>query len=488
MKASDNQSIKIGDKEFTKDDLIKCFDFYEQDENWDLFFIIKEYPFIHQFEDFSIIETPFEIEEKVDNLKLKQFISKNYSTSLLNRIRVLVGQEDVKRLLILTTYFQVFTDESRYDFCEYIKNQLSLKFKLIETKNYRFEGPARKCFLFKKEFVFLLDYIGNEDDDFLVESFNLIIELYNRNRISHYRYLYLMRIHLKISHSEHTKSIIKENFKKGIKYLIFRNIQIKIFLFFVLSGLIASLFKPSKFETQTFEKEALEIYEGKNFYTKISKDFFPYRYDEYYKSNIRKTSGYLSSFSPLIKNGKFNYFSPTGKLYLVGYFNQNEKVSEWKALNQKGSILELSKYQKDKLNGERIVYFDDGARSIEKFVNDSSICIECLTKTGLKVNCDNFNNDAVFLYNSKSLNEYIQDKIIYPNDAIENNIEGKVYVQFQISKYGVVEKPKIIRSIHPVLDKCALLIISNLPNWSPAFKNGRLVSSNYLIPINFKLE
>jgi TonB family protein len=488
LKATDGQSLKIGEKEFTKDDLIKCFDFYEVDENWDLFFAIKEYPFVSQFEDFSTINTPLEFEDKLDNLHLKQFISNNYSFSLKSRIRFLLGKEDVKSLLVLTTYFQLFTDEFRYELCEFIKIQFSLKFKLIETKNYRFEGQARKCFLFKKDFTFLIDYIGNEDDDFLVECFNLIIELYNRNRISNYRYLYLMKLHLKISHSEHTKSIIKENFKKGIKYLLFRNIQIKIFLFFVVSGLIASLFKPSVKIDQKFEKEAIEIYEGRDFYTEISKGSVPYQYKEFYNNTIRKVSGYLSSFSPLIKDGNFNYFSPEGKLYLEGNFNQNKKVGEWKALSPQGNILEISNYQSDKLNGDRYVYFEDGAYSKEIFINDSSICIECITKSGLKVNCNNFNRDAVFSFNSKSLSEYIQEKIIYPNAAIENNIEGKVYVKFQISKYGVVEKPKIIQSIHPILDKSALLLICNLPNWMPAYKNGRLVKSNFLIPINFKLE
>lgn len=252
--------------------------------------------------------------------------------------------------------------------------------------------------------------------------------------------------------------------------------------------MIASLFKTKTDNNQSFEKLANEIYDGKNFYTEISKESIPYKYKEFYKSDVRKVNGYLSSYSPLIKNGIFRYYSPEGKLYLEGNFIHNKKVGEWKAYNPDGRMVELSNFQNDKLEGDRLVYFEDGAYSKEKFVNDSSICLECVSKNGVKVNCDNFDKDAVFRNNSSNMEAYIQENIDYPDAAIDNGFEGKVYVQFQINKYGFVENIKVLRSANILLDKSALLLMNNVPNWFPAISNGKLINTGFVIPINFKLE
>ena len=55
----------------------------------------------------------------------------------------------------------------------------------------------------------------------------------------------------------------------------------------------------------------------------------------------------------------------------------------------------------------------------------------------------------------------------YPMIAQENNIQGKVFVQFVIEKDGSVSDVKVARSVDPSLDKEAIRVVK-------AMRNGNL--------------
>lgn len=87
-----------------------------------------------------------------------------------------------------------------------------------------------------------------------------------------------------------------------------------------------------------------------------------------------------------------------------------------------------------------------------------------------------------------ALQKYIASHVQYPEIARENGLQGKVYVQFVINKRGEVENAIIARGIDAVLDKEALRVIQNLPNWKPGVQRGKPVRVSYTVPINFKLN
>lgn len=88
----------------------------------------------------------------------------------------------------------------------------------------------------------------------------------------------------------------------------------------------------------------------------------------------------------------------------------------------------------------------------------------------------------------KAWQDYLSANIRYPEDAIKRKIEGTVVVQFVVTKEGKVRQVVIARSVHPSLDKEAIRLIKNSPDWVPARKNGRNVNSYKRQPIIFKLE
>ncbi len=87
-----------------------------------------------------------------------------------------------------------------------------------------------------------------------------------------------------------------------------------------------------------------------------------------------------------------------------------------------------------------------------------------------------------------ALRKEITGSIQYPGIAVENDIQGKVFVSFVVAKNGEITNAKIARGIHPALDKEALRVINSLPKWDPGKQKGEVVNVSYTVPINFALQ
>ena len=87
-----------------------------------------------------------------------------------------------------------------------------------------------------------------------------------------------------------------------------------------------------------------------------------------------------------------------------------------------------------------------------------------------------------------ALMKFIKDNMIYPPEALKNRIEGKVIIQFVVTKTGKVGKIKVARSVNKKLDQEAVRLIKLLPDFSPGRNNvGEPVNVWYILPVIFKL-
>ena len=87
-----------------------------------------------------------------------------------------------------------------------------------------------------------------------------------------------------------------------------------------------------------------------------------------------------------------------------------------------------------------------------------------------------------------SVQKWIAKTVKYPMIAQENNIQGKVFVQFVIEKDGSVSDVKVARSVDPSLDKEAIRVVKAMPKWKPGKQRGKPVRVSYTVPINFQLQ
>ena len=87
-----------------------------------------------------------------------------------------------------------------------------------------------------------------------------------------------------------------------------------------------------------------------------------------------------------------------------------------------------------------------------------------------------------------ALLKWIGDHLRYPSVAQENGIQGKVTVQFVVTKNGTVGEVRVVRGKDPDLDKEAVRVVKSLPKFVPGKMNGHAVNVWYTVPITFRLQ
>ena len=94
---------------------------------------------------------------------------------------------------------------------------------------------------------------------------------------------------------------------------------------------------------------------------------------------------------------------------------------------------------------------------------------------------------ATFPGGEQKLMEWISQHLTYPPTAIDEQIQGRVVIQFQVKVDGTIGNVKIIKGVHPDLDTEALRVVKSLPKFNSAMLNGKGVESLFTLPITFKL-
>jgi TonB family protein len=75
----------------------------------------------------------------------------------------------------------------------------------------------------------------------------------------------------------------------------------------------------------------------------------------------------------------------------------------------------------------------------------------------------------------------------YPPEVASLGIQGTVIVQFIVTKTGKLDNLKVVRGVHPLLDKEALRVLKMMPVWTPGKQGGKPVNVYYTLPFKFVL-
>ncbi|MFC4665607.1 energy transducer TonB [Falsiporphyromonas endometrii] len=86
------------------------------------------------------------------------------------------------------------------------------------------------------------------------------------------------------------------------------------------------------------------------------------------------------------------------------------------------------------------------------------------------------------------LMKWLSKNVRYPEAAIENNVSGRVIVQFVVEKDGSATDVKVVRGVDPSLDKEAIRVVSNMPKWKPGKQRGKPVRTRFTLPVVFQLR
>ena len=116
--------------------------------------------------------------------------------------------------------------------------------------------------------------------------------------------------------------------------------------------------------------------------------------------------------------------------------------------------------------------------------------------------------------------EFLKKEIAYPVVADKHGIQGRVIISFTVNEDGSISDVSCVRSstqkskapasnksesIDPnaqkdtevsdevetaareAMEKEAIRVISNMPKWQPAKKDGKVVSTKFAVPVSFRI-
>ena len=89
---------------------------------------------------------------------------------------------------------------------------------------------------------------------------------------------------------------------------------------------------------------------------------------------------------------------------------------------------------------------------------------------------------------ANQFSKWVNSRLVYPEIAKENGVQGRVTLQFTVEKDGTVTKVKVLRGVDPSLDKEAVRVVSSSPKWKPGKQRDRAVPVTYTFPVIFQLR
>jgi TonB family protein len=87
-----------------------------------------------------------------------------------------------------------------------------------------------------------------------------------------------------------------------------------------------------------------------------------------------------------------------------------------------------------------------------------------------------------------ALMQFLQSNLRYPREAMQNGIQGTVFVTFVVEPDGSITDVRILRGIGGALDEEAIRVVNAMPPWIPGKQSGDEVRVQFNLPIRFVLN
>ena len=94
-------------------------------------------------------------------------------------------------------------------------------------------------------------------------------------------------------------------------------------------------------------------------------------------------------------------------------------------------------------------------------------------------------------FNGGDANEFskwVNARLVYPELAKENGVEGRVTLQFTIDKDGRLGNVKVLSAPDATLAEEAVRVVSSSPKWTPGKQRDRAVKVSYTFPVIYRLR
>ena len=83
--------------------------------------------------------------------------------------------------------------------------------------------------------------------------------------------------------------------------------------------------------------------------------------------------------------------------------------------------------------------------------------------------------------------KFLADNIVYPQQAKDNKIEGRVFVSFVVEKDGSISNIKVLRDIGGGCGAEVVRVVKLMPKWKPGTQKGKPVRVQFNLPVQFTM-
>lgn len=193
-------------------------------------------------------------------------------------------------------------------------------------------------------------------------------------------------------------------------------------------------------------------------------------YDEDFHHKITRTD----------KNGLFylNGIKPIDRLL----FSSEDGIADINNNNSRYLLIILRKLGPNLINANGKSFFVGAKKHSER----KKIVLKQISRV-LAFDEEKYDWQGEFPGGNYSLYNFLRKNLIYPADAIKNNVEGDVNVQFTLTKDAKLQDFLITQDIGYGCGKQVLKLLNSIKKWSPMIRNGQPVNSTISITIPFKL-
>ena len=191
----------------------------------------------------------------------------------------------------------------------------------------------------------------------------------------------------------------------------------------------------------------------------------------------------------------------SGRPVEKGYYKMGKRDSTWEEYNYDGGLAASGLYVNDKKSGVwkkysrgeilMTVSYVDGVKQPEETYYENEQPAQTYnhaTGTVTWVDSSIAELPPRYVGGMSTHNSVIARNVKYPALEKDKNIQGTVYVSFEIDSTGATSNFKVVKSVSPGLDQEALRVCALLNQWMPARKNGHPVKVQMTTPVKFVLQ
>jgi len=205
-------------------------------------------------------------------------------------------------------------------------------------------------------------------------------------------------------------------------------------------------------------------------------------------------SGFLNSIGGLNSiSGKMVLYHNNHQIKSKGNYLNGFLEGEWIEYYDNGQIDNQGEFVNGKRNNIWFWYFKNGqVSSKEKYEMDELISVEMWDSTGQQVtNPEKVDRMPMVKKGNKDMIEFrkfVGRNLKYPKESAENNVSGKVILQFCIDQNGNLKNEKVVKGYDKFLNQEALRVVRLAQKWFPAIQHNRKTAMSITFPLTFVVQ